>query len=86
MPRVFEGVSFSWFQLEKGGKKSRITGFQDQSISDARVIIDVVDCLKRNSVNYDNVKAGDTEKVCENNRFPREFQKPQLFVQPASLD
>ena len=52
-------------QLKSAGKTSRITGFNDQSISDGVVVIDLVDSIKRGSVNYDMVKKASTEQVSD---------------------
>ena len=50
-------------QLQEGGKKSQITGFNDPNIGDGKVVIDLVDSLKKGAVNYDLVKAGSTDQV-----------------------
>ena len=52
-----------FLQLKSAGKTSHITGFNDQTISDGVVVIDLVDSIKRGSVNYDMVKKGSTEQV-----------------------
>jgi len=49
-------------KLKAAGKSSHITGFNDQTISDGVVVIDLVDAIKRGSVNYDMVKKGQTEQ------------------------
>lgn len=51
------------FQLQSGGKSSRITGFNDPGISDGRVIIDLVDTCKPGCIKYDNVKTGTTDEA-----------------------
>jgi hypothetical protein len=50
-------------QLEAAGKKSRITGFNDPTIADSMAVIDLVDAIKKGSVNYANVKSGLTHQV-----------------------
>ena len=50
-------------QLEKSGKKSRISGFNDPSISDSFAVIDLIDSIKKGSVNYSIVKTGYTQQV-----------------------
>jgi plastin-3 len=39
-------------KLTSAGKKSRITGFNDPSISDSLAVVDLVDACKPQSVNY----------------------------------
>lgn len=51
-------------KLAHSGKKSRITGFSDPSISDSKAVIDLVDSCKKGSINYDMVKPGHLEEVC----------------------
>ncbi|KAJ8966036.1 hypothetical protein NQ317_002279 [Molorchus minor] len=43
-------------------KKSSIRSFQDSSISDAKVVIDLIDAIKPGAINYDLVKQGNTEE------------------------
>lgn len=50
-------------QLAGAGKKSHITGFNDPSIADSTAVIDLVDAIKKGSVNYDIVKTGYTQQV-----------------------
>lgn len=50
-------------KLAHSGKKSRITGFNDPSISDSKAVIDLVDSCKKGSINYDMVKSGHLEEV-----------------------
>lgn len=59
---IFSILSLS-SQLAQGGKNSRITGFNDPNIGDGKVVIDLVDCLKPGSVNYDLIKEANTEEV-----------------------
>jgi len=49
-------------KLEGAGKKSRISGFNDPSIADSMAVIDLVDSIKKGSVNYANVKTGFTHQ------------------------
>ena len=50
-------------KLQGAGKASGIKGFQDSSIADGKVVIDLIDAIKPGSVNYDLVKEGGTEEV-----------------------
>ncbi|KAF6216996.1 hypothetical protein GE061_001348 [Apolygus lucorum] len=52
-------------KLTSCNKKSSLKGFQDSSISDARVVIDLIDSIKPGTINYDLVKEGanDEEKL-----------------------
>ena len=52
-------------QLEAGGKQSRFSGFNDQSLSDGRIVLDLVDACKPGSIKYDHVKDGGTDEVIE---------------------
>jgi plastin-3 len=57
-----EIVAWANEKLKSCGKSSSITGFNDPTIGDARVVIDLVDAIKKGSVNYDMVKSGNTDK------------------------
>lgn len=50
-------------KLASAGKTTSIRSFQDQSISNAKVVIDLVDSIKEGSVNYDVVKDGADDEV-----------------------
>ena len=43
-------------KLKEGGKRTSFTSFQDSSLSDSKAILDLIDCIKRNMVNFDLVK------------------------------
>ncbi|XP_059490727.1 plastin-3 [Neocloeon triangulifer] len=49
-------------KLNNSGKTSSIKSFQDSSIADARVVLDVIDSLKPGIINYDLVKDGATDE------------------------
>ncbi|XP_046746793.1 plastin-2 isoform X2 [Diprion similis] len=49
-------------KLQAAGKSSSIKSFQDYSISDAKVVIDLIDTIKPGIINYDLVKEGGTEQ------------------------
>ena len=46
-------------QLSAAEKSSRISGFNDPSISNGLVVIDLVDACKPGSINYDLVRNPD---------------------------
>lgn len=48
-------------KLQEAGKTSSLKSFQDYSISDAKVVIDLIDTIKPGIINYDLVKEGGTE-------------------------
>lgn len=50
-------------KLQEAGKTSSIKGFTDYAISDAKVVIDLIDAIKPGTVNYDLVKGGGTDQV-----------------------
>jgi plastin-3 len=57
-----EIVAWANQKLKDGGKKTSITGFNDPTISDAKVVIDMVDVLQKGSVKYDLVKNGNNDQ------------------------
>lgn len=56
-------------KLSSAGKKSSIRNFQDTSISDAKVVIDLIDAIKPGAINYDLVKQGSSDEVGVANFF-----------------
>ncbi|XP_045464700.1 plastin-2 [Harmonia axyridis] len=52
-------------KLASAGKTSSIRSFQDTSISDGKVVLDLIDAIKPGAINYDLVKPGadDEEKL-----------------------
>lgn len=62
---IIEKEIVAWVnqKLETAGKTSSIRSFQDSKISDGKVVIDLVDSIKPGSINYDNIKNGDSEEV-----------------------
>jgi plastin-2 len=53
-------------KLDEGGKASRITSFQDESIQDSRVILELVDAIRPGAVNWGNYNesaSSDEEKL-----------------------
>lgn len=51
-------------KLASASKKSSIRSFQDSSIADAKVVIDLIDAIKPGTINYELVKDGGSEEVC----------------------
>lgn len=49
-------------KLTSAGKKSSIRNFQDPTIADGKVVIDLIDAIKPGAINYDLVKTGGTEE------------------------
>ncbi|OQV23557.1 Plastin-1 [Hypsibius exemplaris] len=64
---IVEKEIISWVnkKLSSAGKTSSITSFQDQTISDAAVVIDLIDAIKPGCINYSQTQAAKTtdEKV-----------------------
>lgn len=58
-----EIVNWANAKLASAGKKTSIRNFQDPSIADAKVIIDLIDAIRPGAINYDLVKTGGTEEV-----------------------
>ena len=50
-------------KLSSAGKTTSIRSFQDSSISDAKVVIDLVDSIKQGSINYELVKDVENDEV-----------------------
>jgi plastin-3 len=56
--------------LKSAGKKTFIQSFQDPVIVDSRVICDLIDSIKPNSIKFDSVKSGRSyESRMENARY-----------------
>ncbi|KAB0800212.1 hypothetical protein PPYR_05952 [Photinus pyralis] len=49
-------------KLENASKKSSINNFQDSSIKDATVVIDLIDSIKPGAINYDLVRTGGSDE------------------------
>lgn len=50
-------------KLQNAGKTSSLRSFQDSTLADGKVVIDLVDSIKPGSINYDLVKSGGAEEV-----------------------
>lgn len=69
---VVEKQIVEWAQdkLQRGGKTSEFRSFQDTSLSDSKVIIDLIDALRPGVINYNYVKdAHDDEERMENAKY-----------------
>ncbi|XP_067124802.1 plastin-1 isoform X2 [Centruroides vittatus] len=49
-------------KIKSAGKNSFIKSFQDPAIATAHPVIDLIDAIKPDSINYSQVKSGDTEE------------------------
>jgi plastin-3 len=80
--------------LKTAGKKTFIQSFQDPAISDSRVICDLIDSIKAQSIRYDVLNNGTTyEAKMENARYAvsvarrigaRVFALPEDIVETKS--
>lgn len=52
-------------KLESAGKPSRLRNFQDSSIADGKIVIDLIDSIKQGSINYELVRQTNTEEVSD---------------------
>ena len=50
-------------KLQAAGKTNSIKSFQDSSIADGKVVLDLIDAIKPGSVNYDLVKESGSDSV-----------------------
>jgi len=50
-------------QLEGAGKPGRFSSFNDQILSDGRIVIDLIDACRPGVIKYDLVKDAFTEEV-----------------------
>ncbi|XP_014216882.1 plastin-1 [Copidosoma floridanum] len=57
-----EIVRWANSKLASAGKASSIKSFQDYSIADGKVVLDLIDAIKPGTVNYDLVKEGGNEQ------------------------
>jgi len=62
---IVESAIIEWAndKLANAEKTSRIRNFQDSSIANGIVIIDLIDAIKPGVINYDVVKTSGTEEV-----------------------
>lgn len=50
-------------KLQNANKSSVLRGFQDQALSDGRIVIDLIDSIKPGTINYDVVKESNDIEV-----------------------
>jgi plastin-3 len=61
---IFVSKYFSFiFQLKSANKKTFLTNFQDQSLSDSMLICDLIDAIKPGSIQYNLLKTSGTAEV-----------------------
>lgn len=62
---IIEKEIVAWVntKLQGAGKTSSLRNFQDSSIANGKVVIDLVDSIKPGSINYDLIKGTGTEEV-----------------------
>ena len=58
-----EIVSWVNKKLQTAGKETSIRSFQDSSISNAKVVLDLIDAIKPGSINYELIVEGDEPEV-----------------------
>ncbi|OUC45072.1 hypothetical protein D917_02039, partial [Trichinella nativa] len=57
-------------RLKESGKTLSISGFQDSKISDAKVVIDLIDAIQPGVIQYDLIKSGVTfEEKMDNAKY-----------------
>lgn len=61
--RIFRFRSTLHFQLKSANKKTFLTNFQDQSLSDSMLICDLIDAIKPGSIQYSLLKTSATAEV-----------------------
>lgn len=50
-------------KIQSAGKQSSMKSFQDSSISNAKVVLDLIDAIKPGSINYELVSEGTEYEV-----------------------
>lgn len=66
-------------KLLSAGKTTSIKSFQDSSISNSKVVLDLIDAIKPGSINYEVVDDGTEYEVKENFKMLSIFAKPVHF-------
>lgn len=56
-------------KLESAGKTTSIRSFQDSTISNAKVVMDLIDAIKPGSINYELVSEGSDYEVRTQHKF-----------------
>lgn len=62
---IIEKEIVTWVnnKLKSADKSSTLRGFQDQALSDGRIVIDLIDAIKPGTINYEVVKEGGDNEV-----------------------
>lgn len=65
---IIEREIVQWVNTKLAGanKTTSLSSFQDKTISDAKVVIDLIDAIKPGTINYDLVKSGNSQEVKRN--------------------
>lgn len=58
-------------KLASAGKTTSTRSFQDSAIADGKIVIDLIDAIKKGSINYDLVRTGGTEEVSDDDDIQR---------------
>ncbi|XP_026472363.1 plastin-1-like [Ctenocephalides felis] len=63
---IIEREIVQWVNTKLAGanKTTSLSSFQDKTISDAKVVIDLIDAIKPGTINYDLVKSGNSQEDC----------------------
>lgn len=56
-------VNWANQKLASGSKTSKLESFKDSSISDGRVMIDLIDCIVPGSIRYELVRQAESDEV-----------------------
>ncbi|KAI1732890.1 calponin homology (CH) domain-containing protein [Ditylenchus destructor] len=56
-------------KLQSAGKSGRIKSFQDPTISNAKVVIDLIDAISPGAINYELVQSGGPQSSLENAKY-----------------
>lgn len=72
-----ESAIVSWANQKLAKKGKTFSGFGDQRLSDGVIIIDVIDAIHSNTVNYSLVKQGCSDEVS--------FVDLKLFFRPFDI-
>ncbi|VDK62564.1 unnamed protein product [Anisakis simplex] len=64
-----EIIAWANKKLAESQKKASIRGFQDPVISNARVVLDLIDAIKPGTINYELVKTGGLEENMANAKY-----------------
>jgi plastin-3 len=66
-------------KLQAAGKESSIKSFQDSSIGNAKVVLDLIDAIKPGSINYELISHGTEQEVKQSTKLLMTFMTFRLF-------